>query len=116
PRPRERPPARRARARPVAQRSAQAADLLGAARQAQPGQKFAAAGQNLIRSVVTRPTPGKVWAHDSATGKRRDLGKEEEHAFWAFAAVEVLRATGIRIEELTELSHHSLVQYRLPTT
>ena len=30
--------------------------------------------------------------------------------------VEVLRATGIRVEELTELSHHSLVQYRLPTT
>jgi hypothetical protein len=28
----------------------------------------------------------------------------------------VLRATGIRIEELTELSHHSLAQYRLPTT
>ena len=23
---------------------------------------------------------------------------------------------GIRIEELTELSHHSLIQYRLPTT
>jgi integrase len=30
--------------------------------------------------------------------------------------VEVLRATGIRVEELTELSHHSLVQYRLPAT
>jgi integrase len=30
--------------------------------------------------------------------------------------VEVLHATGIRIEELTELSHHSLVQYRLPST
>ena len=29
---------------------------------------------------------------------------------------EVLRATGIRIEELTELSHHSLVQYRLPAS
>jgi len=28
----------------------------------------------------------------------------------------VLRATGIRVEELLELSHHSLVQYRLPTT
>jgi hypothetical protein len=28
----------------------------------------------------------------------------------------VLRATGVRIEELTELSHHSLVQYRLPGT
>ena len=30
--------------------------------------------------------------------------------------VEVLRLTGIRIEELTELSHHSLIQYRLPAT
>jgi len=30
--------------------------------------------------------------------------------------VEVLRHTGIRIEELTELSHHSLIQYRVPTT
>ena len=30
--------------------------------------------------------------------------------------VEVLRATGIRVEELLELSHHSFVQYRLPTT
>ncbi|MBS4727447.1 hypothetical protein MSM1_03430 [Mycobacterium sp. SM1] len=30
--------------------------------------------------------------------------------------VEVLRHTVIRIEELTELSHHSLIQYRLPAT
>ena len=30
--------------------------------------------------------------------------------------MEVLRETGIRIEELTELSHHSLVQYRHPST
>jgi hypothetical protein len=30
--------------------------------------------------------------------------------------VEVLRHTGIRIEELTELSHHSLIHYTLPTT
>lgn len=29
--------------------------------------------------------------------------------------IEVLRHTGIRIEELTELSHHSLIQYQLPT-
>ncbi|MGA5418051.1 hypothetical protein [Streptomyces pseudogriseolus] len=45
-----------------------------------------------------------------------DLGREEDHAFWAFAIVEVLRATGSRVEELTELSHRSLVRYRLPTT
>jgi site-specific recombinase XerD len=30
--------------------------------------------------------------------------------------VEVLRHTGVRIEELTELSHHSLIHYRLPAT
>jgi hypothetical protein len=28
----------------------------------------------------------------------------------------VLRLTGIRVEELTELSHHSLIQYKLPAT
>ena len=30
--------------------------------------------------------------------------------------MEVLRLTGIRIEELLEITHHSLIQYRLPTT
>ena len=39
---------------------------------------------------------------------------EEDRAFWTWAAVETLRHTGIRIEELTELSHHSLIQYSLP--
>jgi hypothetical protein len=41
---------------------------------------------------------------------------EEDLAFWAWAAVEVLRLTGVRVEELLEISHHSLVQYRLPGT
>ena len=30
--------------------------------------------------------------------------------------IEVFRHTGIRVEELLELSHHSLIQYRLPST
>jgi integrase len=113
---RERLPVLPVLAATVARRRAQSAELLDTARQAQPGQQFTAAGQTLIRSVVPAASPGKVWGHDPATGKRRDLSKEEEHAFWAFAAVEVLRATGVRVEELTELSHHSLVQYRLPST
>jgi hypothetical protein len=50
------------------------------------------------------------------TGKRRDLAFEEDRAFWTWAIVEVLRNTGVRIEELLEISHHSLVQYKLPTT
>jgi integrase len=34
----------------------------------------------------------------------------------AWAAVETLRLTGCRVEGLLEISHHSLIQYRLPTT
>jgi hypothetical protein len=41
---------------------------------------------------------------------------EDHQAFWTWATVEVLRMTGIRVEELTELSHHSLIQYKLPAT
>jgi integrase len=90
--------------------------VLAAARDAEPGQQFTAAGQTLIRSARPHAAPGSVWAHDPATGKRHFLNREEEQAFWAWAIIEVLRLTGIRVEELTELSHHSLVQYRLPDT
>ncbi len=34
----------------------------------------------------------------------------------AFATIEVLRLSGIRHEELLELSHHSITEYRLPST
>lgn len=64
---------------------------------------------------MAKPTR-RIWAEDPTTGRRRDLTREEETTFWSWAAIEVLRATGIRIEELTELSHHSLVQYRVPTS
>jgi len=93
-----------------------AAALLQSASQAAPGTMFTAAGQTLMRVAPSRSAAAKIWAVDPDAGQRRDLGHEEEHAFWAFAAVEVLRATGIRVEELTELSHHSLVQYRLPSS
>jgi integrase len=90
--------------------------LLAAARQAEPGQEFTAAGQTLIRAVRPHSDPRNVWARDPAAGTHRQLGREEEHAFWAWAIIEVLRLTGLRAEELLELSHHSLVQYRLPDT
>ena len=94
-----------------------AAQLLHAALAAPPGTKFTAAGHTLSRPAMTRKaTSARAWAEDPATGKRRDLTLEEHRAFWAWAVVEVLRLTGIRIEELTELSHHSFVQYRLPAT
>ncbi len=64
----------------------------------------------------TRDPGHRTWAEDPATGSRRNLTREEDNAFWGWAAIEVLRHTGCRLEELTELSHHSLVQYRLPAT
>ena len=105
-------PGRRRRRRPEQDRR----DPAGRAGH-RPGQEFTAAGQTLRRPVMTRHgTSAKVWAEDPATGRRRDLTLEEHRAFWTWAAVEVLRLTGIRIEELAELSHHSFVQYRLPAT
>ena len=102
--------------RDVDERRRTAAALLDAARRVEPGQEFTAAGQTLTRIRPGRSAAAKIWAAEPATGKRHDLGWDEEYAFWTYAAVEVLRSTGIRIEELTELSHHSLVQYKLPTT
>ncbi|GAA5107006.1 site-specific integrase [Haloechinothrix salitolerans] len=90
--------------------------LLHAGRNAGPGDTFTAAGQTLVRADTPHARAGKVWVEDPDTGQREDLVLAEDYAFWTWAAVEVLRATGVRIEELLELSHHSLVQYRLPTT
>jgi hypothetical protein len=111
---RERLPVLPVLVRTVNQRRTNAIALLAAARQTPPGQTFTAAGQTLTRTN-SRATE-KIWAQDPATGKRRDLRHEEDHAFWAWAAVEILRLTGCRVEELLEISHHSLIQYRLPTT
>ncbi|MET8537975.1 site-specific integrase [Streptomyces sp. NPDC005065] len=92
-----------------------AAERLKAAQAASPGSDFTAAGQTWHRPVTKNPA-AKIWADDPETGRRRDLTLEEHRAFWSWAIVEVLRHTGIRIEELTELSHQGLVQYRLPGT
>jgi len=92
-----------------------AARRLTAARHAEPGTGFTVDGRTWLRTGVRRETP-YIWITDPRTGKRLDASLREERAFWAWAAVEVLRHTGIRIEELCELTHHSLVQYRLPGT
>ena len=99
----------------AAERDAAAARLTACAA-ARPGEVFTAGGQELRRAVMAKGETARTWAEDPAGGSRRDLTLDEHRAFWAWAAIEVLRHTGIRIEELTELSHHSLVQYRLPST
>ncbi|MGW1677377.1 tyrosine-type recombinase/integrase [Saccharopolyspora sp. NPDC002376] len=57
-----------------------------------------------------------VLAEELDTGTLVNLTHAEDEAFWAWAMVETLRHTGIRIEELLELTHLALVQYRLPDT
>ena len=91
--------------RTVDDRRKAAAALLEAGRQARPGEPFAVGGRTLVRSTIgprSSSAHGKVWADDPVTGKRRNLSLEESNAFWAWAIVEVLRATGIRAEELLE--------------
>jgi hypothetical protein len=91
---RERLPVLPALVQAVSRRRETADALLRAARATAPGQAFSAAGQTLTRSVTLHATSTKVWADDPAAGRRRDLTLEEDHAFWSWAIVEVLRATG----------------------
>lgn len=78
---RERLPVLPVLVRTVDQRRKNASALLQAARQAPPGQAFTIGDQTLTRSSTK--TAAKIWADDPATGKRRDLGHEDDHAFWA---------------------------------
>src|SRR5665647_2911360 len=89
---------------------------LAAARATAPGATFTIADRALKRAVTGDDRPARIWGEDPDTGQRRDMSGHEDRAFWTWAAVETLRHTGIRIEELTELSHHSLIQYNLPST
>lgn len=100
--------------RAVGQQRKGAEDRIAAARGTPAGDVFTAAGQDLRRRSPGQA--GRVNVTEVATGKRRNLTHEEEAAFWSWATVEVLRHTGIRIEEMLELTHHSFIAYTLPTT
>ena len=113
-------------------RRAGASELLAAATAAKPGEIFTAAGQTLRRAVLTIDPAlggtgrrGVVYAidPDASDGsrpepkeRRRNLTLEADRAFWAWACVEVFRHTGVRIEEMLEITHRSFVSYTLPAT
>ncbi|HXY43495.1 MAG TPA: site-specific integrase [Acidimicrobiales bacterium] len=91
------------------------AECLRSAEAAAPGTSFTVSGRTMRRTQMSTDSfSARTWVEDPETNRRRDLTGEEDRAFWTWAAVETLRHTGIRIEELTELSHHSLIQYTLP--
>lgn len=48
------------------------------------------------------------------SGDRVDISALEERSFWTWAATEVLRLSGLRIEEMLELTHLSIQAFRKP--
>jgi integrase len=113
---RERLPALPALVARVHARAQAGAERLAAAQAVAAGEQFTCRGEVLHRAPVRSGPTAKTWTEDPVTGARRDLSGEEDRAFWTWVSIETLRHTGIRIEELTELSHHSLVQYTPPTS
>ncbi|WIX85786.1 site-specific integrase [Amycolatopsis sp. DG1A-15b] len=89
-----------------------AARLLHLAQETPPGQEFVLAGTTYTRSVPVDADSGPRLV--TADGTRVDPVFLEHEAFWSWAMIEVLRHAGIRIEELLELTHHSVRPYRKP--
>lgn len=78
--------------------------------------KFPQKGPRARRSAAIAPPPQSATVRVRRVGDERvvDVAATETRAFWSWAVVEVLRLTGIRHEELLELSHLSVRQYRRP--
>lgn len=60
------------------------------------GGQFTFRGRTYTRQKKDSSTP--FWAYDES-GRRIHLGLLEERAFWAWATIEFLQHTGVRIEE-----------------
>ncbi|MFD4503687.1 tyrosine-type recombinase/integrase [Streptomyces sp. NPDC058457] len=114
---RERLPVLPALVRTAADELKKAQERLAAVQVADPGTTFTVLGETFTKARGNRwSDPGQMTIAFDTGGKRRRLGDAELRAFWAWASVEFLRLTGVRIEEMLEVSHHSIVQYKLPTT
>ncbi|WP_344148742.1 site-specific integrase [Kribbella yunnanensis] len=103
-------------------RASQAA-LLAAARATAVGDEFEHGQTRYRRTVFKTHTrapqlrrPDAVVVENLAAAELIDVQRSENEAFWAWAVIETLRHTGVRIEELLEITHLALVSYRLPDT
>ena len=99
---------------------------LEATRTVEPGTEFTVDGVRLLRPVSQSAAFGGVKGgtikHGGILVQRLDTGDlfdivfREEQCFWRWAAFTLMSETGVRIEELEEVTHLSLVQFRLPDT
>lgn len=99
------------------------AELLAIARQTAVGESFEHHESTYRRfsrrwdnRTESQQGPDAVLVENLATGEQTELIRQEENAFWAWAIIETLRHTGVRVEELLELTHLALVSFRLPKT
>lgn len=92
--------------------------MLQESRNTAPGVEFTVEGVRYRRTgrSALRQGPAAIFLTIvDGNGLRFNAERDEDNAFWLWAAVEVLRRTGIRIEELLELTHLSLRLYQDPT-
>lgn len=105
----------------VDNRLSQLTALLTTAATVEPGMGFELDGKRYRRMNTDTDQRNRAAGHDTvrvvceSTLEVMDLRAAEESAFWDWAYVEILRLTGLRVEELVELSHTSLRQYQRPS-
>jgi integrase len=98
------------------------AALLAAANTVAGGETFTLADMRYRRVIGAKDFRGARYRNSLVrvdnlhTGQRLNLTYAEDDAFWAWAIIETLRHTGIRVEELLELTHLALISHRLPKT
>ncbi len=105
------------------QRKTEQAELLTAVKATPIGQTFTHSGRS-YRRIMPKAYSNGSYRNDAppdqvvdlASGEVIDVGRAEHEAFMAWAAIEVLRHTGVRVEELLEITHLALVSYKLPDT
>ncbi|WP_433862716.1 tyrosine-type recombinase/integrase [Streptomyces sp. L7] len=75
---------------------------------------FPHGGPRSRRGAALEPaaTDGPLRIQRADGGPSIEIHSQEARAFWTWAIIEVLRLTGVRHEELLELSHLSVRQYR----
>lgn len=96
--------------------------LTTAAEAASVGETFRLDGetfQRILANIDHQPGvtgAGHLRVLRASDRQRLDLTHDEEEAFWTWTIVETLRHTGVRVEELLELTHLALVTHTLPDT
>lgn len=91
------------------------ATLLHAASRTAEGELLTVHGTT-YRRVIGGHYRDNAWpsVENLATGIVTRLHRAEETAFWSWAVLEVLRLTGLRVEELVELTHTSIRRFIPP--